>query len=73
MIVESLLIVAVTTFYFPVMLRGSWTNSLMGDSQLFTENIKRMFSVGFLGMCELRSVIGLENQRRIPEIENGFF
>lgn len=67
MIVETLLIISVTFAVVPGRCR---TNCFVGNVQLVAENIQRMYAFCFPHVVKFTAVVGLNNIRRITEIDN---
>ena len=72
-VVETFLIITMTTLDFSVMPRSARSDELVVDVKLVQKYIKRMNSVCFLSVSKLAAIIGLNNIRSISEIENCSF
>ena len=68
MVVESFLIVTMTTFDFPIMLRCAWTDSFVDDPKFITQDIKGMRSVRLFYMGEFGPIVCLQDLGLIAKV-----
>ena len=73
MVVETFLVVSVTSLDFAVMPRRSRTNELVLNIVLSTKNIKRMCTLCSNKMCKFCTVVSLNCLRSIAEEDNCTF
>ena len=66
-IVESFLIVAVTTLHFAIVPRCSRANKLMGNMQFCAQAVKRMNALCFFRMGKLSAIVCLNDVRSISK------
>ena len=69
-VVETLLVVSMTSFDLAIVPRRSWTDKLMLDLVTVTEHIKWMNTLGVEEMSKLRPVIRLNDFRSISKEDN---
>lgn len=67
MIVETLLVVSVTTLHFSVMPWSPGAENLVVDMIFQAKSIQRMYSFGFLCVGELSAVVRLNGVGRIAK------
>ena len=68
MIVESLLVVSVAAFHFPVVPGRPWSDCLVLDMKTAAQNIQWVDAIGLLRVGKFAAIIRLEDVRRITEI-----
>ena len=69
MIVETLLIAAMTTFHFSIMPRILGPNLFVEDIVFSTKRIKKVNTFRILAIAEFSSVVCLNDLRRIAKAE----
>lgn len=70
-LIESLVVVSVTSFHLAVMSWCSRLDELVPDAVVPAEPVQRVGSVGLSGMRELRPVVGLDGSWDVPEMLEG--
>lgn len=70
-IVESLLVVTMAAFHFPVVPGRLWPDRLVMDMQPHAQQVQWMYALRFGRMRKLRPVICLYRRRRIAEVNDG--
>ena len=57
-------------FDFPIVPGRPWPDQLVRDSEFLTECIHGMHAVSIAEVCELSTVVGLDDFRLVPEIDD---
>lgn len=71
-LIEPLVVVTVASFHLAVMSRRSRLDQLVSDAVVPAESVHRVEPVGLSDVGKLRSVVGLDRLRDIPEVPKGF-
>lgn len=70
-VVKTFLVIAVAALHFPIMPWGSGTDFLMGNVQLSTQDVQRMYPVGFCDVGKFTAVIRLKDLWLVAKVFDG--
>lgn len=73
MLVETSVVVSVTTFDLAIMPWCSWSNQLVFNTQFLTKQVQRMNLFGLLEMSKLKTIIRLNDVGFVAKVFHSHF